>query len=83
MVDSIGIRGGIGRAPLRIDAGAKVVIEHGIAAEVIEVLRARGHDMSADRCRRLRRAQLIYRCNYGTRPLDAAPTTCMGTEPDR
>ena len=47
----------------RIDTAAKVGIEHGVSAEVIEALRARGHQVTqADRWSTdFGRAQLIYR----------------------
>ena len=51
----------------RIDAGVKVGIEHGVAADVIEALRARGHELAqADRWSTdFGRAQLIYKMEDG------------------
>jgi gamma-glutamyltranspeptidase/glutathione hydrolase len=51
----------------RIDTGLKVGIEHGVAAETIAELRARGHDMpQADRWSTdFGRAQLIYKMEDG------------------
>jgi gamma-glutamyltranspeptidase / glutathione hydrolase len=47
----------------RVDSGVKVGIEHGVAAETVNELRARGHDMpQADRWSTdFGRAQLIYK----------------------
>jgi gamma-glutamyltranspeptidase/glutathione hydrolase len=51
----------------RIDTGLKVGIEHGVAAETVAELRARGHDMpQADRWSTdFGRAQLIYKMEDG------------------
>lgn len=51
----------------RIDTGLKVGIEHGVAAETVAALRARGHDMpQADRWSTdFGRAQLIYKMEDG------------------
>lgn len=51
----------------RIDSGVKVGIEHGVAAETIAALKARGHDMpQADRWSTdFGRAQLIYKMDDG------------------
>jgi gamma-glutamyltranspeptidase/glutathione hydrolase len=51
----------------RHDTGARVGIEQGVSAEVLEGLRARGHDMvQADRWSTdFGRAQLIYRMEDG------------------
>ena len=51
----------------RIDAGLKVGIEHGVAADVVDALRARGHDVAqADRWSTdFGRAQLIYKMDHG------------------
>ena len=51
----------------RIDTGLKVAIEHGVAAEVVQALRARGHEMAqADRWSTdFGRAQLIYKLEDG------------------
>ncbi|HYC49359.1 MAG TPA: gamma-glutamyltransferase family protein [Burkholderiales bacterium] len=51
----------------RIDSGLKVGIEHGVSKEVLEGLRARGHDLQqADRWSTdFGRAQLIYKMDDG------------------
>jgi len=51
----------------RIDSGVKVGIEYGVAAEVIEAMKSRGHDMpQADRWSTdFGRAQLIYKMADG------------------
>jgi gamma-glutamyltranspeptidase/glutathione hydrolase len=51
----------------RVDTGVKVGIEHGVAAETVNELRSRGHDMpQADRWSTdFGRAQLIYKMEDG------------------
>jgi gamma-glutamyltranspeptidase/glutathione hydrolase len=51
----------------RIDTGLKVAIEHGVPTDVVNALRARGHDMQqADRWSTdFGRAQLIYKLEDG------------------
>jgi gamma-glutamyltranspeptidase / glutathione hydrolase len=51
----------------RLDTGVRTAIEHGVPAEIIDALRARGHDMSqADRWSTdFGRAQLIYKMDDG------------------